>query len=253
MTFCLDARIHNMLRALLLAAFTISALAQTGPAFEVASVKPNTSDSDSFSFDIAPDGRLAVRNMTLWNLIRYAHGLTDLQLTGGPGWIKEQGFDIQAAPPAPATRTEVLAMLRALLRERFQLRMHAETRDQPAYALVVDKNGHRLKPSTQPTPNRTKMGDFSVQKMSMKTLAQILEFDLLRPLLDRTGLTGDFAFDLEWALEQQRTAANPADPAALGRPSIFQALPEQLGLKLESITAPAPITVIDSAERPSAN
>lgn len=243
-----------MHRTMWIAILAVSAVAQDAPTFDVASVKLNPDGPRSgFSWDISTEGRLTVRNMSLWNLIRYAYGLTDLQLSGGPRWVQEQGFDIQAAPAAVTTREQVLAMLRTLLSERFQLRTHTETREQPAYALIADKGGHRMKPSTQPRPNRTKMGEFSVQKMDMKTLAQILEFDLLRPVLDRTGITGDLAFDLEWMTEQQRTSAGAADPAALGRPSIFQALPEQLGLKLESIKAPAPVTVIDSAELPSEN
>lgn len=229
-----------------------SALAQPDPAFEVASIKPNVAGQDSFSWDVAADGRLTARNMSLWNLIRYAFNLRDLQIEGGPGWLKSQGFDIQAVPASPVSREQAVAMLRTLLRDRFQLKSHLETRNQPSYALVVSKDGHRLTPAREDGPNRMMIGQLSARKMTLKALAQILEFDLDRPVADRTGLSGEFAIDLEWTPEKQRTAANATDSGP-ARPSIFQALPEQLGLRLESTTAPIEVTVVDSVATPSEN
>jgi len=144
-------------------------------------------------------------------------------------------------------------MLRSLLAERFQLKVHTESRNLPAYALVVSNSGSKLLPSTGTGgPSKTMLGQLVVPKMGMAQLVQILEFDVDRPVIDRTGLTGDFAIHLEWTRERARTAAGDV-PVDQSRPSIFSALQEQLGLKLESIKAPVDVLVIDRVELPSAN
>ena len=221
--------------------------------FEVASVKTNTSGAGDFSNDITPEGRFSTRNFTVWNLIRQAYHLRDLQISGGPGWIKTQGFDIEARPASPVSRDIVDEMLRMLLAERFQLKVHTESRNLPAFALVVSNSGSKLQPSTGAgRPSKTRLGQLDVPKMGMAQLAQVLEFDVDRPVIDRTGLTGDFAIRLEWTRERDRTAAVDA-PVDQSRASIFSALQEQLGLKLESIKAPVEVLVIDRVELPSAN
>jgi uncharacterized protein (TIGR03435 family) len=221
--------------------------------FEVASVKANTSGAGDFSNDVTPEGRFSARNFTVWNLIRRAYNLQDLQISGGPGWIKTEGFDIEARPASPVSREKMDEMLRSLLAERFQLKVHTESRNLPAYALVVSNSGSKLLPSTGTGgPSKTMLGQLVVPKMGMAQLVQILEFDVDRPVIDRTGLTGDFAIHLEWTRERARTAAGDV-PVDQSRPSIFSALQEQLGLKLESIKAPVDVLVIDRVELPSAN
>jgi uncharacterized protein (TIGR03435 family) len=221
--------------------------------FEVASVKANTSGTGDFSQGITPEGRFSARNFTVWNLIRQAYKLRDLQISGGPGWIKTDGFDIEARPASPVSRDKMNEMLRSLLAERFQLKVHTESRNLPAYALVVSNSGSKLQPATGAGgPQNTRLGQLDVPKMGMEQLSQVLEFDLDRPVIDRTGLAGEFAIHLEWTRERDRTAAGDA-PVAQSRPSIFTALQEQLGLKLESIKAPVDVLVIDGVELPSAN
>jgi uncharacterized protein (TIGR03435 family) len=189
----------------------------------------------------------------VWNLIRQAYKLRDLQISGGPGWIKTDGFDIEARPASPVSRDKMNEMLRSLLAERFQLKVHTESRNLPAYALVVSNSGSKLQPATGAGgPQNTRLGQLDVPKMGMEQLSQVLEFDLDRPVIDRTGLAGEFAIHLEWTRERDRTAAGDA-PVAQSRPSIFTALQEQLGLKLESIKAPVDVLVIDGVELPSAN
>jgi uncharacterized protein (TIGR03435 family) len=242
------------------AALTLALLINLSPSeaqgqakFEVASVKANTSGSQDFSVDITPEGRVSAHNYTVWNLIRWAYRVRELQLSGGPGWIKTQGFDIEARPASPVSRDKVDEMLRMLLTERFQLKVHTESRNLPAYALVVSNGGSKLQPSTGTSgPRNTKLGQLIMPKMSVAELAQVLEFDLGRPVIDRTGLTGDFAIHLEWTREPDRTAAGDF-PSDQSRPSIFSALQEQLGLKLESVKAPVDVLVIDRVELPSAN
>jgi len=222
--------------------------------FDVASVKTNTSGPlAGFSEDITPEGRFTTRNVTLWNLIRLAYHLRDLQISGGPGWIKNEGFDIEARPASPVSRDKVPEMLRVLLAERFQLSAHTESRNLPAYALVVSNSGSKLQPTIGAGgPKISRLGQLVMPNMSMDQLSQILEFELDRPVIDRTGLTGDFSIRLEWTREKDRTAAGDTR-VDQSRPSIFSAVQEQLGLKLESVKAPVDVLVIDSVQLPSAN
>jgi uncharacterized protein (TIGR03435 family) len=144
-------------------------------------------------------------------------------------------------------------MLRMLLAERFQLKVHMESQNLPVYALVVASSGSKLKPATGAGgPQSTKLGQLVMPKMSMAQLSQILEFDLDRPVIDRTGLAGDFAIHLEWTRERDRTAAGDAS-VDQSRPSVFTAVQEQLGLKLDSVKAPVDVLVIDRAQLPTAN
>lgn len=228
--------------------------AQDQVKFEVASIKANASGSQTeFSFDITPEGGFRARNFTVWNLIREAYGLRDLQISGGPGWIKDKGFDVEARPAFSVSRDKMDEMLRMLLAERFQLKVRTESRSLPAFALVVSNSGSKLQPATGAGgPGKMMLGQLVVPKMGITQLAQILEFDLDRPVVDRTGLTGDFAIQLEWTREQDRTAAGDV-PVDQSRPSIFAALQEQLGLKLESVKAPVDVLAIDRVELPSAN
>jgi bla regulator protein blaR1 len=220
--------------------------------FEVASIKP-TATQGSFTFDFPPGGRFTARNVTLNLLLRVAYQLQDYQISGGPGWITSAGFDIQASAAAGTgelPREQVLHMVQALLADRFRLVLHRETRQLPIYALVVGKTGPKLQAAdSSASPNGTiKMGQLLTKKMSVTALANILTFDLKRPVRDETGLEGDFAFTLEWTLGLGESDAGPSS-----RPSLFTAVQEQLGLKLESTKGPVEVLVIDHVERPSEN
>jgi uncharacterized protein (TIGR03435 family) len=247
------ARFLAALAPILLVSLTPSH-AQDQAKFEVASVKANTSGPQTgFSLNVTPEGRFSARNFTVWNLIRQAYHVPDLQISGGLGWIKTAGFDVEARPASPVPRDKMDEMLRTLLDERFQLKVHTESRNLPAFALIVSNSGSKLQPATGTDgPQNAMLGQLVEPKMSMVQLAQILEFDLDRPVIDRTGLTGDFSIHLQWTRERDRTAAGDV-PADQSRPSIFTALQEQLGLKLESIKAPVDVLVIDRVELPSAN
>jgi uncharacterized protein (TIGR03435 family) len=147
----------------------------------------------------------------------------------------------------------MLAMLQALLSDRFRLKMHRESRSVPSYALQVAKDGPRLGPPAESTQGSSmKMGEMTVKRMTMAGLAQILEFELHRPVADQTGLAGNFSFQLKWTRETERSAPDgtEADPA---KPSIFAALQEQLGLRLVQSKSPVDVFVIDNVERPTEN
>jgi len=238
-----------MKRVLLFLIATVG-FAQQLPAFEVASVKPNVQgEAAGFSFEFTADGGITSRNFSTWNLIRSAYNLRDLQITGGPSWIKSQGFDIRAKPQtdASAPREQTLLMLQTLLQDRFKLRFHRETRQVPSYALTVTPRGPKLPPARE-VRGRTMMGDLDAPSLTLTSLCHVLEFDLDRPVANQTGLDGPFAIRLQWASD--RAPKEAADPS---RPSLFTAIQEQLGLKLEATRAPLEMFVIDSVERPSEN
>ena len=167
----------------------------------------------------------------------------------GPGWAESAGFDIEAKAGESAGEVpheQVLKMIQALLADRFQLTMHRETRQLPVYNLVIGKGGATMKmadSNAEPT-RTTMMGELVTQKMSMTMLANVLVFELQRPVIDATGLKGDFAFRLEWSRGPGESDAGP---------SLFTAVQEQLGLRLESAKGPVEVVVIDHVEKPSEN
>ncbi len=218
--------------------------------FEVASVKPSATEDGSFTVDYRPGGRFSARNATVKVLLQDSYALQDYQISGGPGWFTSAGFDIQARAAADAgelSSEQVRQMLQALLADRFHLAVHRETRQLPVYDLVVGKTGPRLQAASV-GPSKTMLGQLIAKKMNMTTLASILSFDVKRPVRDETALKGEFAFTLEWT-----PGLGESDAGASSRPSLFTAVQEQLGLKLESAKGPVEVVVIDRLEKPSEN
>jgi len=223
------------------------------PAFEVASVKP-TDASEPRDFRIFPGGRLRVTNLTLELIIRQAFNVMHYQGSGGPRWLDTDGFDIDAKAEGDSTREQMMAMLRTLLGNRFQLNVHCETREGNVYTLAVANGGPKLKESIaqdsfihlyRNTPPELPGVSYTIdgQKVSMGMLAGRLAEMEARPVLDRTGIKGEYDFKLNYAIDD-----NPETG-----PGIFSALREQLGLKLEASKGPVEILVIDHAERPTDN
>lgn len=234
-------------------------------AFEVASVKPNRS-GDSSSSTSGRAGSFSAINVTARRLIIYAYRLREFQLAGGPGWIGSDRFDIQARVPEGAKQDNP-AMTRALLKERFKLVAHTEVRQEQVYALVLARPDGRLgagiKPSTREcnsppgTPSPCGMnssvndasGKLTGNGQSLENLVNALgSFGLSRMVLDKTGLKGTFDFELQWTPDNLRSAAGSTQTDS---PSIFAALQEQLGLKLEPQRGPVEFLVVDSIERPT--
>lgn len=241
---------RNVVLAMVIAALALAQtpVAEKAAEFEVASVKPTATRDGSLSADFQPGGGFACRNLNLENLLRTAYQVEPYQLVGAPNWKTSAGFDIQAKAARSAvdpTRDEVRKMLQALLADRFHLILHRETRDLPIYALVAAKGGPKLEAAESgASSNGTlKMGHLATKKMTMASLASILTFDLKRPVRDETGLKGDFALTLEWS-----PGLGESDPSQSSLPSIFTALQEQLGLKLQSTKGPVEVLVIDHAE-----
>jgi uncharacterized protein (TIGR03435 family) len=244
------------------------------PQFEVASVRPNKSGEAGASLGPRPGGRLIGTNQTVRNLIRNAFNVQPFQLIGGPDWIDSDRFDINAKSaetdldekgmlPYP----QFMLRLQALLEDRFEMVTHWETRELPVYALVLATRG-RLGPklkehagdcdrargggppvSGSPTANcgtRTNVtptsGKITGTGIRMETFARNLSGGSGRYIVDKTGLMGSFDLELEFTPDQS--------PDTTG-PSLFTAMQEQLGLKLDSQRAPVEVVVIEKLERPS--
>jgi uncharacterized protein (TIGR03435 family) len=215
------------------------------PQFEVASIKPSTPRSRGPTIYNPTRERFAITSITTKSLIAYAYDVRDFQVSGGPSWVGSEEYDIVAKPQGEANNERVLAMARTLLAERFNLTLHHESREMPVLALVVSKGGPRLQPSvgTGGPEVRGGRGRLVGRKVTMGLLAAQLAGRVLgRAVLDRTGIGGEFDVNLEWTPESP-------DPG----PSIFIALQEQLGLKLETRKGLVDVLVVDHVERPSPN
>jgi uncharacterized protein (TIGR03435 family) len=270
---------RSLLSALVLSALALSASlasAQTpGPAFEVASVKPNKSGEQGSRVGMAPNGRFTATNVTLKQLITNAYNLRSFQVTGGPDWLDVDRFDISATvghaiqPTAGGPPPELIQMFKNFLADRFKLVARTETKEGPIYQLVLarpdGKLGAKLRaaevdcaalmarggppPTTAPgemPPCGTRItngrlnGRGGAMPQIVRTLAGLPGVERL--IVDKTGLIGSFDLDLEWT----------QDPSIdVSGPSLFTALQEQLGLKLEPARGPTEVLVIDGAQLPS--
>ena len=258
------------------------------PAYEVASIKPDKSGTDLTMLRTTPVGFNAT-NVPLKMLIQHAYGVEDNQILGAPSWLGSARYDIEAK--VSSSETDALhnlgpdqrrLMLQPLLADRFQLKVHTEVRELPVLALVVAKGGpklHEAKPGdTYPNgikgfdgeaggPGLMHMGpgQLTAQGLPMSSVAQLLSQQLGRTVHDKTGLTGKYDFTLQWTPEVggspmmkgpdagQQGPGGPPSPTDNGGPSIFTAIQEQLGLKLESQKGPVEVLIIDHVETPSEN
>ena len=268
------------------------------PKYDVATIKPTTASDGRRMFMFTPDG-VNLAGVPAQMMLKEAFGLEDDHILGAPGWIKTNHYDLQAkVAPDDAPKLSALtfeqrrAMLLPLLVERFNLKYHHETRELPGYTLLVAKGGPKMKLSEAPPPSPPDAkppdsgpnpspggpgaarpqprrmlrlmgrGHLESEATNTETLARVLSDQLGRTVVDKTGLTGNYDFTLQWTPED----APPPTPGgadggaphndnatdAVG-PSIFTALQEQLGLKLESSKGAADVVVIDHIDQPSEN
>jgi uncharacterized protein (TIGR03435 family) len=228
-------------------------------AFEVASVKPNTSRVSNAVPASRANGSYSASNVALKSVIANAYEVRIFQIEGGPDWLTSERFDIIARGREGTPDRLRPAMLRTLLAERFKLAAHFETREQQVYALVLARSdgrlGLQLKPSppsasgATPGPVMTSVdnGVARIQgsRVPLDNFALVLASSVFsRRVIDRTGLGGQFDLDLRFTPE-----SSPA--VAPEFPSIFTAVQEQLGLRLQSERGPVPVLVIDSVQRPT--
>ncbi len=218
---------------------------QSGPSFDVATVKPAAPNQGGHGINWG-GGLVRLNNVTLRAAVLYAYDLHDYQLSGGPKWADSDAFDIVGKAGSPPTKTEVLhAMLKALLAERFQLKMSKESKPLPAYALVVAKSGLKLEKAAESGGTSWGGAMMTAQGRPMGDIANMIASRLGRPVIDRTGAGGIFNLKMHFAPDNA--------PPDSGEPSFFTALQEQCGLKLETTTAPGDVFVIERAEKPSEN
>jgi uncharacterized protein (TIGR03435 family) len=219
------------------------------PAFEVATVKvggPIQGDTFNINTGKIVNGVVTLGNASLSDCLLYAYSLTTKDQISGPDWIfdKSVRFDVtgKGAPGTP--QDQLLLMLQGLLKERFQMTVHMGQKEMTHYELVVGKNGPKLKESTASqgeTRGTAGLDGIVSNRMQINKLAALLSRMTRLPVIDKTGLTGFYQFDLKFANE---AAAEPSEG-----PSIFRAVQEQLGLKLESKKGPVDVLVVDRAEK----
>jgi uncharacterized protein (TIGR03435 family) len=233
-----------------------------------------------------PDG-LSATNVPARALIANAYDVKDDQVSGGPDWVGSKGYDIEAkvtgtdpSDPHQFTKAQRSQALQALLADRFKLAVHTETKEASIYALTVARGGPKLtssKPSDAPAPppnappganvrgnpgdgpprggmmRMSGPGNLTGQAMSMTQLANLLSQQLHKTVVDQTGLTGSYDFTLQWTPDNLTSPGGDATTPDPTGPTIFTALQEQLGLKLESTRGPVKTVVIDHIEPPSEN
>lgn len=251
-----------MVCALFLAGVALGAQRTDPPAFEVVSVKRNVSGEQGSSSIVQPGGRYNATNMTLRMLMKTAYGVHDDQIAGGPGWINADRFDVAgkaaADRPTASFRDEARLMLRSALADRFQLQFHRERREIPVYALTLARRDGSFGPQLRRShPEEcsgsatdrpcgsgfARAGHLGARALDLSMLVSRLGTWTDRVLVDRTGLSGLFDWDLQWTPEDLTADAST-------NVALVTALREQLGLKLDARREPADVLVIDRVARP---
>ena len=255
------------------AAVTASVHAQSPPkrpafdAFEEAVIKPTHSNyqvSEGRIMMMQGAHRFTAQHYTLQALIAAAFQLNPRAILGGPDWIDSDRYDIVALTPhgVRPNSEEQMTMLRKLLSDRFHLQFHEEQKTISIYALTVAKPGKLKETASSPDdptvlvnrifPDRVFL---PARNATMSELAAMLQRVVLdRPVVDKTGLSGKYDFDLEWSpANGQFGGQGPPESAEPTKPSIFTALQETLGLKLQATKGPTDVLIVDRAERPTEN
>jgi uncharacterized protein (TIGR03435 family) len=252
---------------LAVAAFAQTAATPAPLVFEVSTVKENTTGGGGSRSNFN-DGRYVATNILLKNLMQYsAFDLPEARILGGPKWLGSQRFDIEAKLDGDSfNRMQKMnrdernmarkVLFQQLLIDRFKLKFHWETRELPIYALVAAKNGPMLEKTKEPGDGASTSasdGKITAKNVSLaeiaRTLTQELSRELGRVVVDKTGIAGKYDIAIKWTPDNGDTSASSADNG----PSIFTAMEEQLGLRLESSKGPVQVLVIDQLEMPSDN
>jgi len=238
-------------------------------AFEVATIKPTDPDSKGRVIRMRSVNRLYATGFTVQALIAAAYSLTPRAILGGAAWTDSDRYDILASTPGDIqpNQDEQMAMLRKLLTDRFQLAFHRESKELQVFAITVAKGGSKLKPSTAPPGKppelvnviypEEKGGVHVMLPARNATMAQFAE-EMQRAVVDRavvdqTGLSGPYDFDLEWTPDDSQFGGKLPRSVESTKPSLFTAMQEQLGLRLEPTKGLVQALVIDRVDRPSEN
>jgi uncharacterized protein (TIGR03435 family) len=256
--------------ALSIAPTICSQVSQQKPSFETASIKPGDAYDDRIGIRIQPGGRLSTTNTPLKTLINYAYDANN-QIVGGSPWLDSDTFNIEAkadsTTPFPTGSDGVermRLMLQSLLAERLKLAIHWDTKEEQVYELGIAKGSAKLKEvdasNTGAARMQVALGHFVGTAQPLSQLVRNLSQRLGRPVIDKTALTGRYDFELTYTPDpgQMPAGGQPLPPGAPplpdpNGPSIFAALEEQLGLKLQSTKGPVRVLIVDHAEKPDAN
>lgn len=232
------------------------------PGIEVATVKPSPADARGRLYTVRGTQVMAI-NVTVLNVITFAYDVHERQVSGGPAWMSTDRFEIVIKPDTPGQPSiqQMKVLYQKALVDRFQLQFHKEKRELSVYAMTLPPGTkHKLTESApgQNLPNLIfpRPGLLPARNARMADFAQVMQSAVLdRPVIDQTGIEGRYDFTLDWTPDEfQFTSFGPRPPLPdTGKPNIFQAFQEQLGLKLESTKAPADVIVVDKAEKPSDN
>jgi uncharacterized protein (TIGR03435 family) len=233
--------------------------------FEVASLKLAPPESGDFRLFWIAGGRFIATNATLKQLVEFAYDVRGEQISGGPRWLDSDEYNVEAKPgsatPIPegfAASSTFRTMARSLLEDRFKLNIHRESREGQIYELQVAKSGPKLPAATKTVPSGLFPGRSRVdgKAASMSLLAKYLSGPTGRVVVNKTGLDGSYDFTLTWTAEPRSAPETPAAPDSqpdVNGPSIFTALQEQLGVRLQAAKGPVDLIIIDHAEKPDLN
>jgi uncharacterized protein (TIGR03435 family) len=233
----------------------------SGLQFEAVSIKSAIAGARGGGYNISP-GRINVKNRTLKDMVEFGWDLHDYQLTGTAGWIEGDHYEIVATTPSGPSSEQRRLMMQAMLADRFALKIHKEPKEVSGYALVVGKSGPKIGAASSDEgelmlsrSETTGLRTLNGVSRRMPDLASILSSLLARPVVDKTGLNGRFDFHMEWSpdIGQVMESKESSLPASDTGPSIFTALQETLGLKLETQKVQVEVIVIDHAEKPTLN
>jgi uncharacterized protein (TIGR03435 family) len=229
--------------------------ADVRPSFEVVSIKPSGFER-RVTMAPQPNGLFA-ESVTTRMLIRNAYRVQEFQIEGGPNWITQDRFTVDAKAAGRIGPGQFPLMVQSMLEDRFKLKVHRETREMPVFALIPEKNGHKMKPAKDPDASpeqrgfRVTDGQIVGAAVSPAQFVNLLSTIVGRPVIDLTGTAGLFDVSLHWTLEATQPDLLPrTDSNAL---TIFNALEDQLGLKLNPQKGPVEFVIIDSVEKPSEN
>jgi uncharacterized protein (TIGR03435 family) len=238
-------------------------------AFEVATIKPADPNSQGRYIRMQSVNRFYAKGFTLNALVAAAYSLTPRAISGGQAWTDSDRYDILASTPGDVQPNldEQMAMLRKLLTDRFQLTFHRESKELPVFAITVAKGGPKLKPSTAPPGTLPELVNIiypeekggvhvmlPARNATVAQLAAMMQRTVLdRAVVDQTGLSGTYDFDLEWTPDENQFSGNLPRSVESTKPSLFVAMQEQLGLRLEATRGPVQALVIDRVDRPSEN
>ncbi len=254
-------KLRSWISAACLCSFPLAGQSEA-PTFEVASIRAHGPGVLRPLREETGPGRFARGNTKVKDLVCWAYDLPTFQISGGPDWfnsrdLRSNRYDVEAKIDGPTELKDIKLMVQSLLADRFQLRIHRATREVPVYALLVARNGPRIRTAKDtelgsgPAGFQVRYGTILVRSAPLASLVAALNLIIDRPVLDKTGLDEKYDFRLEF--DQSSTGRGGELPYDVGKPSIFTAVEEQLGLKLEPQHADMEMLVVDNVEMPSDN